>query len=678
MQTLNRFLSPKNRPAWLNYSIDLLFLAGIGWFAWQHAGFLLRDDLYLYGDHPGQFYRLWQLLAVIWPEEGRFIGWSPYWYAGYPEFQFYPPGFGMAGWLLWLLSFKQLSPVAVYQSLVFISYLLPGVGFYLLLARGLQDRLAGLAAAWLPLAATFALGGSQGVVIGLLGERLAFGLMPLLVLAGLWLFQAERKLRPWLVTGLILTGIMLLHPYQAIVPTAALGLYAFLGGSGWQSRLRWLVLAVLLGFALTAFWWFPFLFRRAFFIPLIEAPLPEIRSNLDDMWLAGMGWFLAAALLGAVSRQKKRRWLPLAIFLSGGGMLAFIFFDYLVLVSRLNLYILDPVRLVAGVTFALFVGLALGLSELSWLGVRLLGRWSKGMWGLPLVVILPWLVYSQVAGTYDPAAWLGRWQPRPGRTPIFLSEAEARYGLEEVWTRMATTPGRLLFTAHYGLLFDIPTSLKAVTPVLTGREIVGGTFTHRTPVGSYLWVGRAYPPVLRGKVEHQDDQSLAGQSWASMDEDFLFELVRRLNATLIVTTAIDTNAQAFLESSSRFRRVWSNNLFTFYEPVGYRPGWVAAEGATATASRYERRQIDVAVTEAEPGATLLVKVANYPLWRAEIEGEPVPIETGPYGLMRLSLPPGSYTLQLRYQPGWPERLGNLLSLIAAVAAVGVVAYAARR
>jgi hypothetical protein len=672
IQKLNHLTSPEATPAQLRFFIDLAALAWIFWFAWRYAGFLLRDDLYLYGDHPGQFYRLWQLLSVVWPEEGRLIGWSPYWYAGRPELQFYPPGFFLAGWLIWMVSFQQLSPVFVYQTLVFASYLLSPVGFYLLLARGLNDRLAGLVAAWLAMTTPFPLGGVEGIIIGMTGYQLAFGLSPLLILAGIWGMRAKRKEFPWLVTGLILAGIMLLHPFAVVFPTGVLALYALFGDKR-TAQLRWLIWVVLLGLGLTAFWWLPLGTQRQFYIPLVEATLPEIQIHFENLlWSEGKAWLLLAAFVGSFLRYGHRRWLSLAILTGGVGMIGFIFFNYLVLVEQLHLFILDSVRLIPAVTFALFVGLAVGLSELSWLGVRLLRRWEWGALGLPLLLIIPWLVYDQATREYDFAEWMSKWQPAPNHTPLFLSEAEAKYGLPAVWEVMAATPGRVLFTSHYGLLFDVPTSLKAATPVLTGREIVGGTFTLHSPVASYLWHGQPNLPVLRGKVERQDDKSLAGVAWEAMSNELLFDLARRFNVTLIATTATDVRAQAFLDTAAHFNPIWSNDLFTFYEVADYEPTWVETNQAIATVSRYERTAIDVQISEAEPGATLSVKVAHYPRWQAEVQGQPLAIQTDNYGLMRLSLPPGSYTVHLRYGPGWPERLGGVISLMTFLGAVGIV------
>jgi hypothetical protein len=665
---------PEANSASLSRLVDLIVLIWIGWFAWRHAGFLLRDDLYLYGDHPGQFYRLWQLLAFAWSEEGRLISWSPYWHGGRPELQFYPPGFAILGWLIWLASFQQLPLFSVYQTLVFASFILPAISIYLLMTWGLGDRLAGFMAAWFMMTFPFPLGGVQGVIIGLVGYQLAFGLIPILILAGLWLMSSEDKRLPWLITGLILAAMMLLHPLQVILPVAILGLAALLRGKGWQTHFHWLILTVLLSFGLTAFWWLPLGTQLQFFVPHIEASLQDILTHFENMWALEMLVLLAAALIGSFFRPAYRRSVSLGILIAGVGLFGFIFFDALVLVERFSLYILDPVRLIAGVSLALLAGLAIGVSELAWAGVRILRPWRKGFLGLPLLIIIPWLVYTHYLEEYDFSKWMSKWQPGLNRTPFFLREAEAKYGLSEVWQVMADTPGRVLFTSHYGLLYDVPTSLKAVTPFLTGREIVGGTFTLPSPVASYLWTGQLGPPLLRGKVEATDDKTLAGVSWAAMDDGFLLNLARHFNVTLIVTTATDRQARSFLDHSDHFDVSWSNNLFTLYTIAGYEPSWAEAEGASATVSRYDRTAIDVQIAEASAGAHLLVKVANFPRWQAEAEGQLLPIETDGFGLMNLALPPGSYTVHLRYKPSWPERLGGMISWATLLLAVGSVVY----
>lgn len=660
-------------PSELRRAGDAAAVLGIGWFARHYYGFLLRDDLYLYGDHPGQFYRLWQLLAVVWPEQGQLIGWSPYWHAGWAELAFYPPGFALAGWLLWWVSFQQLSPILAYQVLVFGTVLLPGLGFYALLAWGFKDRLAGIIAAWLVMTLPYPLGGAQGTIIGLIGDRLAFGLTPLFMLAGLWSFRADPKRLPWLITGVGLAALLLMHPYQILLPIAVLGLYILPQPDRWPG-LRRLGLAILLALGLTAFWWLPLTVRYNTFIPLIEAPLVEIQSNLRQMWLWLWGWLLPAMLIGSLFRAKAQRRLRLALLLGGVGMFGFIFFSHYVLVEAWHIFTFDPVRLITGVTFALVVGVALGLSELAWLIPRWLRRWRLEPAGWPCLLIVPWLAYTQVNGTYNFEKWIRHWQPAPNRTPIFLSEAEARYNFSAVWEVMATTPGRILFTSHYGLLFDVPTTLKAAVPILTGREIIGGTFSHRTPVQSYLWTGRADPPVLRGKIEHQDDKALAGISWEKMTGETLLDLVHHYNITLIATTAADRQAQSFLNNSPHFRPVWSNQLFTLYHPADYQPAWVEAKQAAIQQVNYSPTALDIQVDNPTPPAELLVKISYHPLWQADIDGEAWPIYMNEHGLMQIPLPARNCQVHLRYRPGWPERTGALITWLTLAVGGGGVIY----
>lgn len=99
------------RRSWVVDALALAILASIAWLA---AGFLLRDDVFIYGDHPGQYWRMWYTLNVAWPLHHRLIDWVPYWYAGYAELQFYPPGFVLTAWLLNLIAFGKVSTALIY------------------------------------------------------------------------------------------------------------------------------------------------------------------------------------------------------------------------------------------------------------------------------------------------------------------------------------------------------------------------------------------------------------------------------------------------------------------------------------------------------------------------------------------------------------------------------------
>src|SRR2546425_180124 len=84
-----------------------------------------------FDDHPGQLYRLWHVMTngpAPW-------AWNRGWWAGYPELQFYPPGFAYLGALLAWPTTGVLDVGTVYQALLWLAYLLPGVTTYVVLAR---------------------------------------------------------------------------------------------------------------------------------------------------------------------------------------------------------------------------------------------------------------------------------------------------------------------------------------------------------------------------------------------------------------------------------------------------------------------------------------------------------------------------------------------------------------
>jgi hypothetical protein len=658
-------------PLWLRRALDVVMLAFIFWFAFRHAGFWLRDDLYLYGDHPGQFYRLWQALDVVWPDQGGLIGWSPYWYAGYPELQFYPPGFVILGWGLQVLSLHRFSPVAVYQTLLFVAYVLPGIGFYALLAWGIRDRLAGLVAAWLAMISPALWGGVLGLNYGLVGERIASGLIPLTVLAGLGMMRWHRAWIGAVLTTALLTATLLMHSFHAVAPVLMLGAAALLTQDRWR-HMRRLALVVLLTWGLAAFWLAPLLAHPGYTTPIVRATLQQTVGFLRAQWLDLFIVPVIAAGVGFVFHTRARRAATFGVLSGGLAITGFIFLDHRLLMGRLDFYLLDPVRFVASAHVALITAIALGVAELAWLMPRLLRRWRLAPFALILLVAVPYFFYSRINQVFPFDQWMQKWQPAVDKAPLFYTEAAEAYDLGSVWDAIASTEGRVLFTSYYWHLGEIPTTIKAITPIFTGREIIGGTFSHWTPVARYLWTGDVNTKVLQGRVEERDDQALAGVPWDEMTDDFLFNLCRHLNVTLVAATHDDAHARAFLDSAPHFSLAWANDDFFLYNVEGYTPTWADAYHASVEVTRYQRNARGLRVTGAAPDATVHVKVAEYPLWRAYTGNQSLPITRDDLGLIQFTPPLGDSTLELRYRPGLAERLGSGLSLFTIAGLVWLV------
>src|SRR3989441_121611 len=202
-----------------------------------------------FDDHPGQLYRVWHVMnygPAPW-------AWDRGWWAGYPEMQFYPPGFAYLGAGLAWATAGVLDIRTVYQAVLWLAYLLPGLTTYFALARLTGARWLALPPAFvaLTLSAGLASGVDGGVRTGMVGARLAWALLPsLLGLMARWA-EDERPLSP--AVPLLLAAVTLLHPAQLPAAVALVLLAACARGPWWQ-RARRAVRALILAAALTASW----------------------------------------------------------------------------------------------------------------------------------------------------------------------------------------------------------------------------------------------------------------------------------------------------------------------------------------------------------------------------------------------------------------------------------------
>lgn len=143
-------------------------------FGWRAIG----GGLLVFDDHPGQFYRFVHAI-VVGLAPWRF---DPGWWAGYAELQFYPPGFAWLGALLYHAAGGALSTTSVYQALLWLAWVLPGVATYALLRRCSVDPWLALPGAFvaLTLSAGCRSGVEEGLRWGLVGARLGWGALPVL------------------------------------------------------------------------------------------------------------------------------------------------------------------------------------------------------------------------------------------------------------------------------------------------------------------------------------------------------------------------------------------------------------------------------------------------------------------------------------------------------------------
>lgn len=606
-----------------------------------------------FDDHPGQVYRLWLALTqglAPWT-------WNPGWWAGYPELQFYPPGFFYLGAIVHHAALGALSPAATYQVLLWLAWLAPGVAVFAVLTRLLGDGWLALPGAFvaLTLSAGLSSGVEGGVHVGMVPARLGWALLPAVALALLgWRDRRRVGLALPAAAVPLLAALALTHPAHLPAAAALALAVAWPGSQGRRQRLAGAAAALAIAALITAFWSLPLLVHvehtRALawgrFTPgetLAAHPLLPALLVLAAAaaWTADStaaravaAWPWVAAALVAVDALALEptglRWLPADRVADGAWMAVVLAAGYAggALVRRLAARLSAPVAAVA---------LA------SVLAVALAGAGST---------LLVWPA---------PAAW-----------PSW--EATARgLRLDDLWAALRRAPeGRVLFVRSgvplvYGTEWWRPhTHATALAPIHAGREIVNGTFTHPSPVAALLYRGSADPGPITALVETLDGRTLLGRPLDRLDAAALDLLADRLGVAVIVALDEDVPALEPLARAAGWTRGPTPGPFRLY----LRPAPVPLP------RRLDRDRWEVRLA-GEPGAWVPARVAYYPLWSARRAGAPLPTRRGPAGDLEVRLDAGSEPVELIYRAGTPERAGVVVSAVG-LAAWLLAAWRARR
>src|SRR5262249_29307702 len=160
-------------------------------------------------------------------------------------------------------------------------------------------------------------------------------------------------------------------------------------------------------------------------------------------------------------------------------------------------------------------------AALGWSGLR---RAPNG--GTPhreILVSLVGMLLLVVVGLRSGA--LSLW-PRAADWPT-LAVVERGLRLSDLWAALREAPpGRvLLMRAGVPLVYGPPwgtlcyrphTHVTALAPLFSGRAIVGGTFTHPSPIAALLYRGDAGPGPITQLAEQLDGRSLFGRPLESL------------------------------------------------------------------------------------------------------------------------------------------------------------------
>jgi hypothetical protein len=611
-----------------------------------------------FDDHPGQLYRLWHVIArgpAPW-------AWNPDWWAGYPELQFYPPGFAYLGALLQRASVNAVPVATAYQFLVWLAYLAPGATTFLALTRILRSGWLALPAAFvaLTLSGGVASGVEGGVHVGMLGARLAWALIPLLALVLVpWIDDGGRPSR---AAAVIVAAIALFHPsaLPAALVVVALGALA---RPPRRARLVAGALSLVVAAALTGFWTLPMIFRLDNARALAWGEAPAV---------GGLGIALALLALIAFARPSGAAPSARVVAQLPWAMIAVVLVVRMAL-EPLGLRWLPANRVVDGAWIALIMAAGLG-----WSGVRVRTPESAGtlfprreiltgLAGVLLVIAPVWASQSRA---------LMLW-PRAAAWPS-LPSLERGLRLPDLWAALRSAPpGRVLFVRSavplvYGGAagrewYRPHTHVPALAPVFSGRAIVNGTFTHPSPIAALIYRGDAGPGAITRLVEQLDGISLFGQPLETLEPAALNRYADALGVSAVV--AID-------EDAARLRALEENPAFTRADAPAPFLMFVRRDGIELPRA-IDRGRWQISLTP-DGDDWVSTRTAYYPLWRARVQGAPVETRRGRLGdlQVRLDRAGGARTVDLDYGPGAPEIAGIVVTLVGVIALVAIRSRAA--
>ncbi|HEV8309262.1 MAG TPA: hypothetical protein VGW35_16505 [Methylomirabilota bacterium] len=631
----------------------LLLVAYAGAFALAAFG----GGLPAFDDHPGQFFRLWHALERTVPDGRWTADWNPDWWGGYPELQFYPPGFVVAGALIRLVGLWSISVEVVYQALCGVVLLLPALTTYVLLVAVLGDGWLALPPAFvaLTLSAGLQSGVEESLRWGILTSRLSLGFLPLLALA----------LRRWIETGQpprwappAAAAVVLCHPANAPAAATLMILAAGLTLVLRPGRPTLLAAGAVASFtlALTAFWTLPFAVRHAWVVPLAWSHLGPwaLLAQLGSrplLVLIGIG-----ALLAWVAILLRRRPFDAVLALFPIALLGVLLLD--APLFRRGWSAIEPDRLADGVVLAALwaAGLGVGALVAAATAKQARGR-ARPVAALALVALLA-LLPSPARSEPTLTLWP---RERPARWP-HLDEVSRAHDLDRLWAVLRGGTDRVLFLtsalrlAHDPAWYAAHSHVLGLAPLFAAREIVHGTFTHPAPLAARFYAGSpSRPRRIETLTEELDGQRVLGQPPERLSADAFEAFARRLRVATVVAPTGDAPRARFLDA--HYTPAHTVAGFTVFERRD-RP-WPQLERIT-----HRRYRLLVPPTG---GVWVATGIAAYPLWQAKSGQGRLETRADAWGLLEVRMPLDVFEAELTYSEGLLEWSALAVTLLGGLA-----------
>jgi hypothetical protein len=216
----------------------------------------------------------------------------------------------------------------------------------------------------------------------------------------------------------------------------------------------------------------------------------------------------------------------------------------------------------------------------------------------------------------------------------------------------------LVYGPPWGTAWYRPhTHVTALAPLFAGRAIVGGTFTHPSPIAALLYRGDAGPGPITQLAEQLDGHSLFGRPLESLAPEIFNAYASALGIGAVVALDEDASRLPALDDNRDFIRRLASSPFVIF---------ARRRDAIDLPHAADRHRWTITLMAARDG-WVSTRTSYYPLWRASAGGMPLPTRRGQLGDIEVRIAgDGPRVVDLVYGPDVAEISGIVFSVLGVV------------
>jgi len=631
--------------AWLLFTT--LFLA------WRYG--IISSGVITTDDHPYHYYQAWYTAEYLIPVFHNAIGWSPYFYAGYPIMYHYFPGSALIISLIHVGSLGFVSVATAYRIFFLLALLVAPISTYVLAKelrlKNTESAVIGL----LSVVPTFR--HIETLYWGMTSSVFAAGLSPL-VFAFLHRYHKTKQLKQLISASLVFTIILLTHSIVAI--GVAVGITAYLALTKNTNKQTILVILAT-PLLLSAFWIIP---SAVYYVSgygslRTEIPFAVVKTilgfiNYHLYLLFGIPLVLIPFAYAGYKRCMADENCSIK-FLSIYPLLLYVISFYGSAIPYLQTLQLMHLMPLLGMYIVIVAGLGISMN-------------LKNRFGEITAIALCLAIMSPILGTL----------------PL-------NFSLTKVITNEKSVMNEDNILA-VGLPQDVEQTLEWIKLNAEGRVLVEDTniFPKNSPWGSgystalgpiyaenVKFIGGPLPyynPFWTGNKTNTGEGVILDMQIESMNYKTLTDGLNKLNIEYLVLWS--NKSKNFFNRKEDFQKVKEAGNFSIYRYKNNQNSFIVKTEGTAKASitNFGVKTISLRVKTNET-SKITLSSSYFPNWHAYANGKRIPLDRDDI-FLQVTAPPEDepYEITVRFEENKTEAYSKWLSITSWIAALTLIIF----